>query len=741
MHSATAPAAAIDTAQIQQVMLTVVADKTGYPVDMLELSMDMEADLGIDSIKRVEILGAVQDQIANLPELNPEDLAELRTLGQIVDYMQSKAGGAPSTSPTQAAALVAAVAAATASVDTAEFATTLLKVVAEKTGYPVEMLELEMDMEADLGIDSIKRVEILGAAQDAMPGLPEVDAESLAEMRSLQEIVNAFCQTTSSSNAQTTIAKAPSATVVIERLAAPLLAEQKLDGANYLVVSDGTASSHAVVDKLLAAGVKVNVLLPAWVRPSSKKAIAKAANSLSIKDVTEEAVSELISSTGQLDGIITLHNAAAIKGIEYPQASKNGLMLAFLLAKYSGLGKANSTARKSFVVLTRQGGQLGFNEEKADLVQGGLNGLVKTLAEEWSDVFCRVVDIADSFNANETADKLWQELNASDSQTKEVGYDAQGRLTLIASETDSYALESGNSITKDSVFLVSGGAKGVTAHCVMELAMQFQSQFILLGRSPFEAQEPSWAANANDAVALKKAAMEHLLAQGEKATPVTIQQMIKPVLSNREISGTIQAIEAVGGKAHYLAVDVTDSKALQAAVAKVTQTTGAVTGILHGAGVLADRLIEQKTLAEFESVYSTKIDGLSALLSCVDAKSLQHLVLFSSAAGFYGNAAQSDYSIANEILNKTALRFKALHPKAQVLSFNWGPWDGGMVTPELKRMFNDRGVYIIPLDAGAQLLASELAADTNRSPQILVGNSMQGAEQADSTVKKLQSAV
>ncbi|HEY7865139.1 MAG TPA: peptide-binding protein, partial [Psychromonas sp.] len=82
--------------------------------------------------------------------------------------------------------------------------------------------------------------------------------------------------------------------------------------------------------------------------------------------------------------------------------------------------------------------------------------------------------------------------------------------------------------------------------------------------------------------------------------------------------------------------------------------------------------------------------------------------------------------IANDILNKTAYRFKALHPAAQVLSFNWGPWDGGMVTPELKRMFNDRGVYIIPLAAGAELLLNELAADTNRCPQILVGNDMSG---------------
>ncbi|MCP4320971.1 MAG: hypothetical protein GY787_03780, partial [Alteromonadales bacterium] len=83
-------------------------------------------------------------------------------------------------------------------------------------------------------------------------------------------------------------------------------------------------------------------------------------------------------------------------------------------------------------------------------------------------------------------------------------------------------------------------------------------------------------------------------------------------------------------------------------------------------------------------------------------------------------------------------------PNAQVLSFNWGPWDGGMVTPELKRMFNDRGVYIIPLDAGAKLLVSELAADTNRCAQILVGNDLSkdqsenNAKDAGTEVKKPQ---
>ena len=80
--------------------------------------------------------------------------------------------------------------------------------------------------------------------------------------------------------------------------------------------------------------------------------------------------------------------------------------------------------------------------------------------------------------------------------------------------------------------------------------------------------------------------------------------------------------------------------------------------------------------------------------------------------------------MANEILNKTAYRYKSLHPSTQVLSFNWGPWDGGMVTPEIKRLFKERGVYIIPLSAGVQLFVNELSAVDNRCPQILIGNNL-----------------
>jgi polyketide-type polyunsaturated fatty acid synthase PfaA len=72
---------------IASALLQVVSDKTGYPAEMLELEMDLEADLGIDSIKRVEIMGAVQEIIPGLPRLSTDDLNDLRTLGQIVSYL------------------------------------------------------------------------------------------------------------------------------------------------------------------------------------------------------------------------------------------------------------------------------------------------------------------------------------------------------------------------------------------------------------------------------------------------------------------------------------------------------------------------------------------------------------------------------------------------------------------------------------------------------------------------------
>ncbi|WP_418135171.1 SDR family oxidoreductase [Psychromonas sp. GE-S-Ul-11] len=739
----------VDAQLIEQTMLAVVADKTGYPTEMLELSMDMEADLGIDSIKRVEILGAVQDQVADLPELDAEQLAQMRTLEEIVAYMNSVMG-------VTNANTVQATEEAPQTIDVEHIERTMLSVVADKTGYPTEMLELSMNMEADLGIDSIKRVEILGGVQDQISALPELDAEQLSQMSTLAEIVN-YMHSVQADNTSVitvntfshasyvplteTFEPAPSATVAIKKLSALEYDDSSVKGETdgskqLLLVNDGLDSCVLTANELIKAGWKVTVLTPHWIKVKLTKQFDQQIQLVDLPSLDEAIIADIMSAQ-QWQSVIYLHPKTNAPGIDFDEQAKQGLQLVFLLAKLCKLNQLNNEVRASFLVVTRQGGDFATNnlESKADLVQGGLSGLVKTLAQEWNKVFCRIVDLPCKFTTSKVSKIVVSELNDKATLPTEVGYNSEGRLTLVAQKTDSYQLTDGQSINQESVFLVSGGAKGVTAHCVIELAKQHQSKFILLGRSQYQADEGAWSMGIDTDVDLKKAAMQHLLNTGQKPNPKSVKQLINSVLANREIKQTLHAISLAGGVAEYVAADVCDKQALQTAVAPITTLWGSITGVIHGAGVLADKLIEDKTLSEFEQVYSTKIDGLAALLSCCEMDKLTHLALFSSAAGFYGNPAQSDYAIANEILNKTAYRFKALYPAVQVLSFNWGPWDGGMVTAELKHMFNQRGVYIIPVESGAKLFASELAAVDNRCVQVVVGTDMSGSDNEPESIK------
>ncbi|MGW7384848.1 beta-ketoacyl synthase N-terminal-like domain-containing protein, partial [Streptomyces sp. NPDC054794] len=179
--SAARPTSSVSADDVSAALLDVVSQKTGYPADMLDLGMDVEADLGIDSIKRVEIMGLLQEQFPSPTPVGPEQLAELRTLNEIVGFVLSL-GGTPDPEP--AVASVPVIGISTEAVTAA-----LLGVVSQKTGYPAEMLDLTMDVEADLGIDSIKRVEIMGLLQERFPSPTPVGPEQLAELRTLNEIV------------------------------------------------------------------------------------------------------------------------------------------------------------------------------------------------------------------------------------------------------------------------------------------------------------------------------------------------------------------------------------------------------------------------------------------------------------------------------------------------------------------------------------------------------------------------
>ena len=270
-------------------------------------------------------------------------------------------------------------------------------------------------------------------------------------------------------------------------------------------------------------------------------------------------------------------------------------------------------------------------------------------------------------------------------------------------------------INQNSVCLVSGGGRGITAKAAIALAREHKCKFILLGRSTIAKPEPEWAQECHNEMTLKKRILEHLLHQSAKPTPVMVQREYKSIAAKREIEQTLRQICQAGGEAEYLSVDVTDLDAVRQQVSTAEKRLGKVNAIVHGAGNLADKPIEKKSQQDFEIVYKPKVKGLENLLDCIPSSQLDCLVLFSSVAGFYGNAGQTDYAIANEILNKTAYSIKHKYPQCHVVAINWGPWDSGMVSPELKRAFAERGIKTIPVDTGTQILVEELALGNTKS--------------------------
>jgi acyl transferase domain-containing protein len=493
--SAHAPVATVtesgpDASVLSSALLAIVSEKTGYPAEMLELEMDVEADLGIDSIKRVEILGAMRDQFPELPQLKPEELAELRTLAQIVNYMRAHTPAAAATAPAPDTAPATPVAnppltaesvpsasspaspvaepqpqpIVSNSPDASVLSSALLAIVSEKTGYPAEMLELEMDVEADLGIDSIKRVEILGAMRDQFPELPQLKPEELAELRTLAQIVDYMKENTAVAPVPEAPAQAapqmnggahngngkhnhdiPRSGVRIKALPASDTLDFALpQGYVALLTDDGTAVTANVAQTLAQRDWKVVVLsFPRAVVPTQAQLPANV-NRVVLADSSEASLKAALDSIAAQYGPV---GAFVHVGPTARSLSHNGILFldqekaivkhVFLIAKYLkvSLNQAAQLGRACFITVSRLDGVFGTSDH-ADFgaIGGGLFGLAKTLNLEWEAVYCRAVDLDVDLSPDKAARFIVAEIDDPNRMLTEVAYGPQGRVTIVAEQ-------------------------------------------------------------------------------------------------------------------------------------------------------------------------------------------------------------------------------------------------------------------------------------------------------------------
>jgi acyl transferase domain-containing protein len=466
-------------ANLEKELLAITSEKTGYPVEMLDLDMDMEADLGIDSIKRVEILGGLQELYPDLPQPNLEELAEKRTIGQIVEYLRSNASqSTPATLvlnvdtgvdtvtaliPAEISTeIVAEVVADEITVsptenlvvaESSELGETLLAITSEKTGYPVEMLDLDMDMEADLGIDSIKRVEILGAMQEMYPNLPQPNVEELGELRTIGQIVG-YLQTLVGDEKKKSLN--PSYSQPPSLNSNPLRRQVKLrtlpqpdfldftipQGHVCLLTHDGTLTTSKLADSLLERGWKVVVLSFPPSLVSQPMPLPPEVHCIQLADLSEEHLQQQLAhistSYGPIGTFIHLNPLVEVAyngKMPYLEEEKAIVKYIFLMAKHlkKFLNEAAESGRSSFITVARLNGAFGLGENvNFGPIAAGLFGLTKTLNWEWQKVFCRAIDLNSQIDEEYSANYILAELHDPNLYITEVGYGCEGRVTLIS---------------------------------------------------------------------------------------------------------------------------------------------------------------------------------------------------------------------------------------------------------------------------------------------------------------------
>jgi acyl transferase domain-containing protein/NAD(P)H-dependent flavin oxidoreductase YrpB (nitropropane dioxygenase family)/NAD(P)-dependent dehydrogenase (short-subunit alcohol dehydrogenase family) len=633
----------------------------------------------------------------------------------------------------------------------------LLQIVSERTGYPPEMLDLDVDIEADLGIDSIKRVEILGALQRAcIPSDCQIGQEAMEQLTGIKTLggvidwiddaLQAGAEKPESRGAQgqrdtgtepqgdreaSAQTKVPRSTLVAAD--APSVSNRSLQltpDRVFLVSADGRGIAQAVAEHIRGRGGRV-VLVQLGVGIS---AVDEGNYRVDLTDpaVVSEFVAMVRQQHGLIGGVIHLlplqdrTDPAAMDLVTWRDRLCREVKSLFYLARTTAedLKQAGEMEGAWLVAATAMGGTCAIDPTEQQSFfpgHGSIAGLVKTLALEWPTVRCKVVDLDLEDPVATLAEQLFQEIAAGDGLV-EVGY-KDARRRILQPKWVPLDPDAATELPIDSnwVVLVTGGARGIMAEVACELAEHYQPTLLLVGRSPMpQPEEAPRTARLTSPQELKAALMDQMRQGGEPVTLARVEAAYNRLLKDREMRRNLARMERTGAIVRYHQADVRDEQAMTRLIEGVYREYDRLDGVIHGAGVIEDKLIEDKTSGSFDRVFDTKVDGAFILSRVLRADSLRFLVLFSSAAGPFGNRGQCDYAAANEVLNKLAIYLDKIWP-GRIVSINWGPWaKTGMVSPELQRQFAKRGVQLISIPAGRQIFERELRCGRKGEAEVIV---------------------
>ena len=614
---------------------------------------------------------------------------------------------------------------------------------ASATGYPDDVIEPDLDLEADLGVDSVKRAQVI-AALASRHGIAEedLDLSGAATIALLaQRLARAADRTTDApeSAAPSPVEQAEQAGPVESETALRYLpraivrdlrqspcAPRNLRGLRLLLVpaadQDLTERTRALLED-----VGADVWVSAVPDPELGNGIDQAGFAANLAAEHRRC--------GPRDGIVDLatyrpsRDALALGAAEFSAAWRRQYAQLFSVYREYYEDLAGAADRAVVAVLTSCGGGYGLKGATTGDALGCMSvGFVKSLAKELPELGLCLVDVDDGDRAL-AADRLVQEL-AAGSDDDEVGYLGDQRHVIkVVPVPVSPVPDHREDIEGAIVF--SGGSRGIALECALALADSDlaavggrPSPIVILGRSRLDdpVSLPYLDLSDEEFDRAQPEIMRALHRSDPSIRPMGLQQRFRRIVNDRLLRRTIRRLEDGSAPIEYVTCDVNDADQVARVMADVRSRHGGVRGVVHTAGLESLGLLPKKNYALAEKVVETKVQGFYNLVHAVDPDALEFLVAFTSISGRFGMDGQTEYTAGAAAVSALCSQLSRRHRSTRVVALDWTAWaEVGMATHHSVQEVQEqqRGLRYLPPEEGCRHFLRELAGG-GLDPQVMI---------------------
>jgi acyl transferase domain-containing protein len=620
-----------------------------------------------------------------------------------------------------------------------EITDAVVGIVAEMTGYPRELLDLDLDLEADLGVDTVKQAEVFAAVRERF-GVARDDTLSLREFPTLSHVIGWIRdKTRTAAPSADTTAPPAAATPVQPTAAAPTTVVGDDDAVDRITRRVPVPVLRPALDQCVPTGVAFTEGARVVVMPDQGGVADALGNRLADKGVATLRL-DPTWPTGRIEETVAAwRDEGPVNGVFWlPALDDEGPIQALDAASWhEGLRRRVKALAATMRVLydhrpflvtgTRLGGFHGYDDSGATAPMGGaVTGFAKAYKRERPDALVKAVDVGASRKTAGLADLLLAE-TLRDPGCVEVGHAGGRRWSVGLAERPFPAAGSqlgGLTLGPDSVVVVTGAAGSIVAAITADLARASGATFHLLDLTPTpDPTDADLIGYLADKDEFKTVLATRLRDRGERPTPVAIEKELARFERLAAALTAIESVRAAGGEAHYHAVDLLDADAVDTVVKDIRNTSGRVDVLLHAAGLEISRALPDKSSGEFDLVFDVKTDGWFNFMTAARDLPIGATVVFSSVAGRFGNTGQTDYSAANDLLCKITSNERRSRPDTRGLVVDWTAWGGiGMATRgSIPKIMQMAGVEMLAPEAGVAWIRRELTAHDFRGEVLVAG--------------------